>query len=68
VAYVLNKFMDESVRKYFVARGIEIDPEKYSLLEMRQFLYRGRIRKGMSMDVFIPSSRMRRLLYQWLEA
>lgn len=42
--------------------------DAYALSELIQWLWRGCIRKGEPMTVFIPSKRMRSLLLKWLEA
>ena len=39
----------------------------HSLGEMLQFLYRGCIREDKKMNIYIPSSRMRNLLFRWLD-
>jgi hypothetical protein len=67
LCYSLNKFMNPDIARYFRDAGIDVSEEQYALLEMLQWLYRGRIRMGRKMNVFIPSRRMRFLLKDWLE-
>ena len=35
---------------------------------MLQFLYRGCLRNDLPMNIYIPSSRMRRILFKWLNS
>ena len=42
--------------------------EIHTLTEMLQFLYRGCLRNDSPMNIYIPSSRMRRILFKWLNS
>ena len=66
VAYLANRFMNPLVRNFFVMNGVEVDEDEYALSEMLQFIWRSAIRDGKAIDVYIPSSRMRGLLEQWI--
>ena len=67
VLYLLNKNIDTDIKRYIEHRGGHVDSDAYALGEMLQFLWRGCIRKGEPMTVYLPSKRMRRLLMDWLE-
>jgi len=66
IAYMQNTFHHPKIFDYFKARGVIVIEDLYSLSEMIQLIWRSRIRKWESIDVFIPSSRMRHLFKCWL--
>lgn len=66
VAYLVNKYFNPFIKNFFSTRGIEVDEDGYALSEMLQFLWRSGIREGKRITVYIPSSRMRNLLIQWI--
>lgn len=67
LAYLINKRMNPIIGNFFKAFDIEVDEDTYSTNEMIQWIWRSAIRKGESVQIYIPSSRMRRLLIQWIE-
>lgn len=67
LAYCVNVYMNPSITIYFKENGVSIDPDKYALANMVQWLWRGCIRRGEEMWVYVPSSRMRGLLVDWLD-
>ena len=66
-AYLVNTFMNPVIKKFFSVRGIEIDEDCYALSELLQWLWRTRIRNSLPITVYIPSSRMRNLLINWIK-
>ena len=66
VAYLINLFPNPMLLKLLYSKGIHLDIEKYALVEMLQFIWRSRIRNEQSINLYIPSSRMRSLFHQWL--
>ncbi len=48
-------------------RGVTINEDLYGLSEMIQWIWRSRIRKGESINIYIPSMRMRNLLDAWMK-
>lgn len=68
VAYLVNRFLDPNLVKFFSARGIEIDNDQFALSEMIQFIWRSAIRDNQPITVYIPSERMRSLLIAWMES
>lgn len=69
VAYLVNVFEHPSVREWFNSdRGgnVQIDQDSFALCTLLQWLWRFSIRKGEDLYAYIPSSRMRRLLSDWL--
>jgi hypothetical protein len=65
-AYLLNLYMNPVVLAYFHKRGVEVDQDAYATSELIQWLYRSCIRIHKIVYLYIPSSRMRRLLKQKL--
>lgn len=68
VAYLVNRFCDPNLIKFFAVRGIEIDNDKYALSEMIQFIWRSSIRDGNPITLYVPSERMRNLLINWMDS
>ena len=66
VAYLVNRFPDPNINKFFSQRGIKIDEDKYALSEMLQFIWRSAIRDGKEIHLYVPSQRMRKLLIDWI--
>lgn len=62
IAYPINKYVHPSIKQFFQLKDIFMDDDSYALSEMIQFIYRGAIRDGKDVYVYIPSLRMRRLL------
>ena len=67
VAYTVNRYLNPLISQFFKLAGVEIDQDKLALSEMVQFLWRSAIRDGKPITIYIPSSRMRRLLKEWIE-
>ncbi len=66
VAYLINIFPNPMMTKLLHYKNIQLDIEMYALCEMIQFIWRSRIRNLQSINLYIPSSRMRSLFLQWL--
>ena len=66
VAYMVNRFVRPHYLEFFEKRNIKVNEKGYALSEMLQFIFRGRIRQGESMIVYIPSSRMLKLIKAYL--
>ena len=67
VAYIANVFLKPNLKMFFTERNIEVDEDGYALSEMLQFIWRSAIREYKPIQLYIPSSRMRGLLKQWIE-
>lgn len=64
--YLINRYLNPEIKKYFAKRGFPLDEDQFATSEMIQWIWRSAIRKGKPIHLFIPSSRMRGLLYDWL--
>jgi hypothetical protein len=67
LAYLWNVFINPVDKGFFQDKGVEINEDLYSISEFIQWMYRSRIRKEQDINLYIPSLRMRELLYKWLE-
>ena len=64
--YLLNRYLNPEHKKYFSARGYTLSDDQFALSEMLQWIWRSAIRSKEPINLFIPSSRMRSLLCDWL--
>lgn len=67
VAYLVNRYLDPTIKNFFMSRGVNVDEDGYALSEMLQFIWRSAIREYKPIYLYIPSSRMRNLLIKWIE-
>jgi hypothetical protein len=65
--YILNFYTLPEHKEYFQSHGIQLDEDRIALNALIQWIWRSAIRNGKPIYLFIPSSRMRRLLCEWLE-
>ena len=68
LAYAVNIYVSPDISVYFSTRGYQIDNDAYALSTMLQWLWRSAIRDGKEVWLYIPSSRMRTLLEDWLNS
>lgn len=66
VAYLVNRFPDPNLVRFFAAKEVDIDQELFALSEMVQFIWRSAIRDNQPITLYIPSKRMRGLLISWM--
>lgn len=67
LVYIANLFMNVNEKKFYQMHGIEVDEDVYALSIMVQWIWRSAIRDGGEVSLYIPSSRMRTLLTDWIE-
>ncbi|QYA44467.1 hypothetical protein KYI13_10575 [Macrococcoides bohemicum] len=67
MAYIYNKFPIPSEITFFSQWDIQTNADLYAVSELLQFIFRGCIRNDEPMSCYIPSIRMRKLLYDWME-
>lgn len=68
IAYMANRFVDPNLLKFFSERDIEINSDHFALSEMLQWIWRSAIRDNEPINLYIPSSRMRKLLIDWMNS
>ena len=72
LAYMANIFMNPAHKRFYQSLGVAVDEDLYALSMMIQWIFRSKIR-DIEMDptvkihLFVPSSRMRSLLENWLK-
>ena len=67
LAYMVNRFEDPNLMKFLADRGCTIDQDRTALSDLIQWVWRGAIRNGKDINLYIPSRRMRSLLKDWLD-
>jgi hypothetical protein len=67
LAYILNRYMPVMEKTFLIDKGICVDEDKWALSELLQWTWRSAIRNNQKINIYIPSLRMRKLLYDWLE-
>lgn len=68
VAYLVNRFVDPNINKFFATKNINVDSDQFALSEMLQFIWRSAIRDDKEIYLYIPSRRMRKLLTGWIDS
>lgn len=68
LAYTVNIFPNACLANFLHAKGIPLNRDMYATSEMVQWIWRSAIRDGKEITAYVPSSRMRRLLMNWIEA
>lgn len=66
LAYLLNLFPNPMVVKASAMKGFPVNEDIFALSEMVQWVWRSAIREGNPINIYVPSSRMRKLLNDWL--
>jgi hypothetical protein len=68
LAYIYNAYIHPEPYKYLLDRGEQFAPDqdRYPLSELLQWVYRSRVRVNEPINLYIPSSRMRGLLLDWM--
>jgi len=68
LVYALNVFMNVGEKTFFQNAGIYVDDDMYALSTMIQWIWRSAIREGNDIYIYVPSSRMRSLLREWIRS
>ena len=66
LAYCCNRYISPDYITYFNKHNVVIDEDLFALSELIQWVWRSAIRDGNSINIYIPSSRMRNLFIEWL--
>ena len=66
MAYLANRYIVPSVDNFFKEKDIDMNEDLWALGELLQWIWRGCIRNGEPMNLYIPNRRMRMLLIKWL--
>jgi hypothetical protein len=66
LAYCCNRFLKPEIRSLFSSNDIIVDEDLWTLSELIQWIWRSQVREGKPIDIYIPSKRMRDILYSYL--
>lgn len=66
LSYCANIFMNPILKQFFRQKDVIVNEELYALSELIQWIFRSAIRENKNINIYIPSSRMRNLLIDWL--
>ena len=67
LAYPLNRYLAPELKNFFYEHDIIIDEKQWALSEMVQWIWRSAIRDNKHIELYLPSSRMRELLDDWIK-
>lgn len=67
LAYLSNIYMNPYKVRWLQERGCDVLEDKWALSIMIQWIWRSAIRDGKEIWIYIPSTRMRHLLENWIE-
>lgn len=67
LAYMVNIYCDPCIVNFFNQYGIKVDQKAYALSELVQWIWRSQIREQKPINIYMPSDRMRSILYEWLK-
>ncbi|MBM7565762.1 DEAD/DEAH box helicase family protein [Paenibacillus sacheonensis] len=66
LVYLMNRFMNPIEKKFFEQYGVSVQQDTWAISELIQWVWRSRIRTGQSIQIYIPSRRMRDLFHRYL--
>jgi len=66
LAYPINIFMNSNEKVFYFNRGLLADEDIYAQSIMVQWIWRSAIRNGKDIYIYMPSERMRALLFSWI--
>jgi len=68
LAYLRNIYMNPTILRFYQKlRGAEPNRDRYALAELLQWVFRSAIRDNKPVQLYLPSKRMRQLLYSWMK-
>ncbi len=65
LAYMFNRYMTPNERVFFEDNGVKVNQDLLAVSDLLQWIWRSRIRNGEQIELYLPSSRMRKLLKAW---
>ena len=66
LAYMVNMQFNPSEWTFYKKHNLKVNKDLWALSSMLQWIWRSQIRNGKPINIYIPSYRMRMLLYDWL--
>lgn len=68
LAFLTNIFLNPSLKLFLDSKGSAFSQDQYALSALVQWIWRSAIRNGQKVYLYLPSSRMRRLLNEWMDS
>ena len=68
LAFLVNIYINPSLKILMDSKGVPFSQEQYALSALIQWIWRSAIRNGEKVYLYLPSSRMRRLLNEWMDS
>ena len=68
IAYLANRYLNPIVKNFFISKNIDVNEDMFALSELLQFAFRSRLREKKDINIYLPSERMRKILFNWLES
>lgn len=66
LAYLVNVFDHPYIIRWFADHGVQLNQDAFDLSQLLQWIWRSAIRDNEAIRLYLPSRRMRKLLYRWL--
>ena len=66
LAYLCNVFLHPDIAHYATHHGVTVDEDQYATSMLVQWIWRSAIRNGEEIWLYLPSSRMRQFLKEWM--
>lgn len=67
LVYLIDRHLHPGIKAFFHQKDITIPEGEYALSDFIQWIFRSRIRKLEPVNLYVPSERMRNLLFEWLD-
>ena len=67
LAYCSNIQRNPYIDGFFTSQGIAVDIDAFKISSLVQWICRSRLRDGEPIELYIPSTQLRRLFIQWLD-
>lgn len=67
LAYLIDRYLPPQMIHYFEEKGVEMNPDLFAVSELIQWLFRSALRDEKPVNLYLPSERMRGLLFQWID-
>jgi hypothetical protein len=67
LAYVYNRYMNPNEKHLYNSHGVSVYEDGLAVSELLQWVWRSRVRNGESINIYLPSERMRNLFKDYLE-
>ncbi len=65
LAYLIDVYPNVELLDFFASYGVTIDKDLYAVSQLLQWIWRSQIRNNKSINLYLPSIRMKELLGNW---